>query len=109
MAVHRELQLANEKHHFPRNPFGKFDGSNVHTFGDWFELWTFSLRFHFADEDDEQLLTVSQDGYVMKYAYKKGCDLIARRQMRVELMDGDVEGIPVHKYPRGKQMIPANK
>lgn len=62
-----------------------------------------------ADNGGEELLTVSQDGYVIKYSHKGGPHLIARRQMRVEQIEGNVEGIPIHNDPPVKRLNQANR
>lgn len=45
----------------------------------------------------------------MKYTHKGGSHLIARRQMRVELIEGSVEGILMHKDAPVERMNQANR
>lgn len=62
-----------------------------------------------AHDGGEELLTVSQDGFVMKYSHKYGPHLIARRQMRVQQIEGSVEGIPIHNDPPVERLNQANR
>lgn len=62
-----------------------------------------------VDDDAEELLTVSQDGYVMKYSHKDEPHLTARRQMRVQQIEGNVEGIATNSDTPVARINQANR
>ncbi|XP_055532560.1 dynein axonemal intermediate chain 4 [Wyeomyia smithii] len=48
-----------------------------------------------SDADKDEILTASQDGTIMKYTLNIGQFLIGYRQMRLDRVEGETEGIPV--------------
>lgn len=98
------LQPVSAKHHRQLNPFGKSNGWNVNEARNRI-IGEIKVNFQsiWADDEGEELLTVAQDGYVMKYSHRGGAQLIARHQMRVQLIEGSVEGISTPPAERTNQ------
>lgn len=47
---------------------------------------------------DEELLTVSEDGLVMKYKLMTGPYLFGQRQIKLDMVLGDVEGLDLMSF-----------
>lgn len=64
------------------------------------------MKRYFAVGNVEELLTVSEDGLVMKYTMANGPYLIGFRQIKLDRVEGSVEGLQI---PKRTDMLQANR
>lgn len=64
------------------------------------------MRRYFVVGSVEELLTVSEDGLVMKYTLANGPYLIGFRQIKLDRVEGSVEGLQI---PKRTELLQANR
>lgn len=69
----------------------------------WQIVW---IQGEYLGGVSEQILTISQDGRVMKYNLTSGPYLVGYRQLMLDRVEGVVEGLPI---PKKKTFLEANR